>query len=168
MDVDEPVKLASYDRSWPRRARAEVARLRPLLPPAVRVEHIGSTAVAACDAKPIIDLLVGADAEGRDTAAAALVAAGYESLGEAEPGRIYLRRREPSFNVHVVELGGRLWRDNLHLRDLLRADSSARARYVEAKRRALALEPRLLGYSREKSTVLRELLEEARSRPTRP
>jgi GrpB-like predicted nucleotidyltransferase (UPF0157 family) len=168
MDIDEPVELSPYDRSWPRLARAEVARLRQVLPVHARLEHIGSTAVPGCESKPIVDLLVGTPSEERIAVAHAVEAAGYEPLGEAEPGRIYLRRRAPSFNVHVVELGGRLWLDNLYLRELLRSDAAARARYVEAKRRALALEPNLLGYSREKSTVLLELLRVARRRPTPP
>jgi GrpB-like predicted nucleotidyltransferase (UPF0157 family) len=167
VDVDEPVELVPYDREWPRRARDEVARLRLLLPDGVRIEHIGSTAVPECEAKPIVDLLVGTRPEQRTAVARAVEAAGYELFGRAEPGRIHLRRRSPSFNVHVVELDGPLWRDNLLLLELLRTDPVARARYVEAKRAALALESRLLGYSREKAVVLGELVAEARRPATR-
>jgi GrpB-like predicted nucleotidyltransferase (UPF0157 family) len=167
VDVDEPVELAESDADWPLRAGEEIARLRALLPDDVGIEHIGSTAVAGCLAKPIVDLLVGTAPELRESVAHHVEAAGYESLGEAEPGRIYLRRRSPNFNVHVVELDGPLWRDNLLLREHLRRDPGAQARYAEAKRQALANEPRLLGYSRAKSRVLAELLAEAR-RSTRP
>ena len=169
MDVDEPVTLAPYDPEWGRHAAAEIDRLRMhLATPSIRIEHIGSTAVEGCEAKPIVDLLIGAEPSDRSAVAATVVAAGYESLGEAEPGRIYLRRRSPAFNVHVVALGGALWLENLLLRDHLRGSATARARDVAAKRRAIAAEPRLLGYSREKSRVLEELLAEARERSTRP
>ena len=168
MDVDEPVELAAYDACWPRVAAEEIARLRALLPDDVRIEHIGSTAVPGCEAKPIVDLLAGTAAERRAAVGREVEAAGYESLGEAEQGRIYLLRRAPSFNLHVVELNGPLWRDNLLLREHLRVDSEARARYTEAKRQARAREPRLLGYSREKSGALAALLDEARRRATRP
>lgn len=168
MDVDEPVELAPYDEEWGVQALDEIARLRAFLPPGAEIEHIGSTAVMGCEAKPIVDLLVGTTPSERAAVAAALESEGYESLGEAEPGRIYLRRRFPSFNVHVVELGSSMWLDNLILREHLRGSDDARERYVAAKRRALAAEPRLLGYSREKSPVLEELLAEARSPAIRP
>ena len=168
MDVAEPVELAAYRTDWPRQAEGEMARLGARLPDDTLLEHIGSTAVPGCEAKPIVDLLVGTAPEGRATVAREVELAGYESLGEAEPGRIYLRRRAPSFNVHVVELDGQLWRDNLLLRAFLRADPEARERYVETKRQALAREPCLLGYSREKSAPLGELLEEARRAAIRP
>ena len=168
MDLDEPVELASYDADWPRRAEREIERLRPSLPEDAAIVHIGSTAAPGCDAKPIVDLLVGGALDRLARVDKAVEEAGYEALGEAEPGRFYLRRRSPSFNVQVVELDGRLWRDNLLLLGLLRSDPEARARYSAAKRRALSLEPNLLGYSREKSPALIELLAEARRRATRP
>ena len=169
MEVDEPVTLAEYDPEWGRQAAAEIARLRARLhAPGVRIEHIGSTAVEGCEAKPIVDLLIGAEPSERPAVAAAVESAGYESLGEAEPGRIYLRRRSPAFNVHVVALDSALWHENLLLRDHLRRSATARARYVAAKRRAVEAEPRLLAYSRAKSAVLAELLAEARERATRP
>ena len=80
-------------------------------------------------------------------------------MGEAEPGRIYLRRRqEPQFNVHIVSLDGRLWRTNLALRDLLRKDAAARDEYSRAKKRAASTESMLLAYAREKDPALRQLL----------
>ena len=168
VDLDEPVELASYDARWPGRAEREIERLRPALPGDAAVVHIGSTAAPGCEAKPIVDLLVGSAPGLLAAVARAVEQAGYESLGEAEPGRYYLRRRSPSFNVHVVELDGRLWHDDLLLLELLRSDPEARARYGAAKRRALWLEPNLLGYSREKSRAVVELLAEARRRATRP
>lgn len=164
MIVDEPIEVVDYDPSWPAAASAELVRLAEALSAwRVEIEHIGSTAVPGCTAKPIIDILVGTEPNVREDVAAAVVAAGYETLGEAAPGRIYLRRRRGRFfNVHVVELGGELWRDNLALRDYLRTHDHERERYGEAKRRAVAAAPILLAYSREKESLLLELLERAR------
>jgi len=99
----------------------------------------------------------------------ALQAAGYESLGEAEPGRIYLRQREArtAFNVHIVEHAGHLWRDNLTLRDYLRQHPAERDRYSAAKHDAAAAAPLLLAYSRLEAPLIAELLEGARA-ATRP
>ena len=165
MIADEPIEVVDYDDSWPMAATAELVRLAAVLSAwDVEVEHIGSTAVPGCAAKPIIDLLVGTRPSDRLAVAAAVERAGYETLGEAAPGRIYLRRRKGRcFNVHVVDLGGRLWRDNLALREYLRANDDERDRYGDAKRRAAAATPTLLAYSRAKQPALVDLLARARA-----
>lgn len=170
MEVDEPIEVVPYSQAWAPAARAEIERLRSALSAwPVEIEHIGSTAVPGCAAKPIVDLLVGARAEDRKALEAALQREGYESLGEAEPGRIYLRRRsgQSAFNVHVVERDGSLWDDNIRLRDYLREHAEERDRYVGAKQAAAVAAPRLLAYSRLKSAVIADLLERARG-ATRP
>ena len=90
--------------------------------------------------------------------AEAIAQAGYESMGEAEPGRIYLRRRSPDFNVHVIDIAGHSWRSNLALRDYLRDDAVARDDYSNAKKQAAAVEPMLLAYSRAKGIALARLV----------
>ena len=165
MDVDEPIEIVAFDPAWTEAAHAELRRLADVLSAwHVDLEHIGSTAVPGCAAKPIVDLLAGTRREERAPVAAAIEQAGYEHLGRAAPGRIYLRRRgEGNFNVHVVELESELWRDNIVLRDYLRADSAARDEYARAKRHAARANPMLLAYSRAKSPALTDLLHRARA-----
>jgi GrpB-like predicted nucleotidyltransferase (UPF0157 family) len=125
------------------------------------VEHIGSTAVEGLEGKPIIDLLVGVrtldpDARFLD----------YEPCGEAGvPGRLYFRRRGlRPFNAHVVLHGGELWRDNVLLRDFLRAHPEEAQRYAQRKRDAIAAgATTLLRYSDEKGPLVAELVERARA-----
>jgi GrpB-like predicted nucleotidyltransferase (UPF0157 family) len=159
MDVDEPVVVVDYDPDWVIAAEREITRLRRVLSDwPVQIEHIGSTAVPGCAAKPIVDIQVGARPSEEPMVAEAIVGSGYESMGEAEPGRIYLRsRRGHHFNVQVVDVDGRLWRNNLALRDFLRSDATACDEYSHAKKRAAAAEPMLLAYSREKDPVLAQL-----------
>jgi GrpB-like predicted nucleotidyltransferase (UPF0157 family) len=127
------------------------------------VEHIGSTAVLGLAAKPIIDVLIGVRRGRQKAVSEALSAHGWTPLGEAGvPGREYLRRRAgPHANVHIVEHGSALWRDNLALRDYLRRDSDARQRYATAKRQAAQEAPTLLAYSERKAAVVEKLLREA-------
>jgi GrpB-like predicted nucleotidyltransferase (UPF0157 family) len=169
VDVDEPIEIVPFDPTWTEAAHAEIRRLAAALSAwPVALEHIGSTAVPGCAAKPIVDLLVGTQPEGRQQVAEAVERAGYEHLGEAAPGRIYLRRRGGrSFNVHVVEHDSELWRDNLTLREYLRAEPTAREEYVVAKVAAARANPMLLAYSSAKSAALRELLARARATQTR-
>jgi len=53
------VVVVPYDPAWPHRATALIAGLRAVLGPrALRIEHIGSTAIPGMAAKDVIDLQV--------------------------------------------------------------------------------------------------------------
>jgi GrpB-like predicted nucleotidyltransferase (UPF0157 family) len=53
------VHVSAYDPRWPRRAARLVARLHTALgPDALRIDHIGSTAIPLMDAKDLLDLQV--------------------------------------------------------------------------------------------------------------
>jgi GrpB-like predicted nucleotidyltransferase (UPF0157 family) len=162
--VDEPVELVPYDTAWPRRFSGERRRIRAHVTCPVEIEHIGSTAVPGLASKPVIDILIGVDPADVDPVARQIAAAGYEDLGEAGvPGRRHLRRRAvQAYNVHIVELGGQLWRDNLAVREFLRAHPAEAARYADAKRHAIASAPTLLAYSDRKSAFVRDLVRRSR------
>jgi len=165
--LDEAVQLVPPDPAWPEVFAAERARItRTFDLPVDSIEHIGSTAVPGLTAKPVIDLMLGVPSlpPARDLLSR-LEILGYQNLGEAGvPGRVYLRLRDArDFNLHIVELGGTHWNDNLALRDLLRRDAGARERYAAAKQAALAAgESRLLAYSAAKHSAVAELLSTAR------
>jgi GrpB-like predicted nucleotidyltransferase (UPF0157 family) len=165
-DVDEPVVIAEPDEGWPDVAARLADQCRRVCSgeAVLEVEHVGSTAVRGLAAKPVVDLLAGVRPGRRRAVAAALASAGWTVLGEAGvPGREYLRRRTGQHaNVHVVEVGSRLWLDALLLRDHLRRDDQARARYEAAKRLAAREAPTLLAYSAAKSGIAETLLAEAR------
>jgi GrpB-like predicted nucleotidyltransferase (UPF0157 family) len=166
-ELDEPVELVDHDASWAQAFAAEHARLVGVLAIAPdTLEHIGSTAVPGLPAKPVIDLMLGVTRLDRTLELVSrLQILGYQNMGEAGvPGRVNLRQRgDRDFNLHIVELGGRHWVDNLALRELLRTDVQARDRYAAAKKEALAAgATRLLAYSSAKQPVLAELLARAR------
>lgn len=164
--LNEPVHVAEYDPAWPRAFAGEAPVLARVLPAGTRIEHIGSTSVPGLAAKPIVDIQAGVTGPLDEARfAAVLEPLGYESLGEAGvPGRLYFRRRgTQSFNVHVVELGGAHWQNNLALRDYLRAVPAAAARYGQHKRAVVAAGAQeLAAYSQGKASVVDELLAEAR------
>jgi GrpB-like predicted nucleotidyltransferase (UPF0157 family) len=56
---DPAVRIVDYDPGWPEEARQELARVGAALGDlAVRLDHVGSTAVPGLAAKPIVDLQV--------------------------------------------------------------------------------------------------------------
>ena len=55
----DPIRVVDYDPSWPARFQGWRKRLsRELGQAAVRIEHVGSTAVADLAAKPVVDIQV--------------------------------------------------------------------------------------------------------------
>src|SRR5690606_35914162 len=62
MSSDEPIRLSAYDHAWPRRFEEERVALAEAIGNWIvgGVHHVGSTAVPGLQAKPIIDILVGA------------------------------------------------------------------------------------------------------------
>jgi len=166
-NIDEWITVAPYDPQWPWQFADEQGPVRDALGEVVAdIAHFGSTAVPGLAAKPIVDILVGVQALPlREGQIAALARQGYEYLGDAGiPGRVAFRKRRPlAFNLAVVAWGGPLWRDNLLLRDFLRAHPDDARHYAAHKRNVLAEgASTLLAYSDRKGVVVAELLRKAR------
>jgi GrpB-like predicted nucleotidyltransferase (UPF0157 family) len=140
VSLDEPIEIVDYDPQSPARFRGERDRLRIALATAsLWYEHIGSSAVPGLAGKPIVDIMLGAppaawaaveELRGR------IAALGYEDLGDAGvPGRYAFRRRGMrAFNLALVEAEGEHWKNNLAVRDYLRAHPAEAAAYAAAKR----------------------------------
>lgn len=94
------IEIAEYDPAWPRRFETERRVIRDALgEAALRIEHIGSTAVPGLDAKAVIDIDVSVrDVEQESDYLAALVDAGY-LLRVREPGHRLVRT--PARDVHL-------------------------------------------------------------------
>jgi GrpB-like predicted nucleotidyltransferase (UPF0157 family) len=154
-ELDEVIHLSPHDPQWSTLFEAEAQRLSCSLPGGVSLEHIGSTSVPGLLAKPIIDIMVGAEAHHSiEAIRKVLVQLGYEDLGEAGvAGRIYLRRRiGAAFNIALVRRGGPLWISNLAFRNYLRRNAEARREYAQTKLEAFNTGIRsLLAYSDYKS-----------------
>jgi GrpB-like predicted nucleotidyltransferase (UPF0157 family) len=146
MVVDQPIWLVPYDPSWPERAEVERVAIEETLGPWLSgaVEHVGSTAVPGLWAKPTIDLM----APVRDLAEAREC---FEPLAELEyvsaPYRPFLHwfcKPSPAVRTHhlvLIERSHPEWRARLALRDRLRSDPDAAARYLALKRSLAARHP---------------------------
>lgn len=143
--------LVPADPTWPAQAQRIVNRLAVACgSKALRIDHIGSTAVPGLDAKDVIDIQVTVDSlEAADVLADPLADIGLPRLdritgdnphdgdtalwgkrfhASADPGRLA--------HVHLRVDGWPGQRYALIFRDWLRADASARGEYLEVKRRA--------------------------------
>lgn len=148
-------KLVAADPDWPVQAGRLAARLRLAAgEAAVRVDHIGSTAVPGLAAKNVLDLQVGvrsltdADAVADRLADVGFpLADGFDRDTPRPPGddpERWRKRLHASAdpgrwaNVHIREVDGPAWRFALLFRDWLRAEPAARADYEAMKEKVAA------------------------------
>ncbi|THV29634.1 dephospho-CoA kinase [Glycomyces paridis] len=144
----EKLQFVESDPFWPRRFEHLAARLRRVMgPSAVRIDHVGSTAVAGLPAKDVVDIQV-------TVVSLHVVDAFAEALGDAgffgrvlfdspKPGRPDTADWEKRFygyadpgniaQVHFRPIDSPGQRFALLFRDWMRADPQARADYAQLK-----------------------------------
>ncbi len=166
------ITIVPYHPHWPAEFQRLAATLRAALgATALRIDHIGSTAVPGLAAKDIIDVQVTVPMLEPETAyTPALQAAGFvlrsgvtrdhRPPGDSEPDSAWAKRLfgaapdQRLTNVHVRALGHPNQRYALLFRDYLRAHPQAVAAYAEVKRRlASAFPDQLRVYTEVKDPV---------------
>lgn len=137
--MSDPIVVVPYDPEWPRRFTELGRRLRAALgDAALRIDHIGSTAVTGLDAKPIIDIQISvASFEPLDVYRLPLERAGFVfRVDNGDLTKRYFRERpgERRTHIHVRRTGS--WPEQMSLlfRDYLRAHPADAAQYAELKR----------------------------------
>ena len=153
--VCAPRQLVPYDPTWPDQARRIIARIQTTCgPKALRVDHIGSTAVPGMDARDVIDVQVTVESlDVADELADTLADIGYPRIAgitsdvpHTGDASLWVKRIHASAdpgrpaNIHVRVDGWPNQRFALLFPDWLKADAAARQDYLAAKRRA-QLEP---------------------------
>jgi len=168
------IAIVPYQETWPAEFKTIAARLRAGLGPlALRIDHIGSTAVPGLAAKDVIDVQVTVAA--LDPASAARIAAAMASLGYQQAEGIWRDHRPPGAsgpdddwaklffrpppgqrptNTHVRALGRPNQRYPLLFRDYLRAHPATAAAYAELKRRLAAHMPDTATYAEVKDPAV--------------
>jgi len=138
----DPIQIVPYDPQWPSSFDEERIPLEAALASAksASIEHIGSTAVPGCCAKPIIDMLaVVSDIELVEPEA--LTRAGWLLVpepGDQEERRLSFCRPSEELrthHLHVVEERSSSWRDWIAFRDCLRTHPEMASQYGKLKRR---------------------------------
>ncbi|RNL84017.1 GrpB family protein [Halostreptopolyspora alba] len=164
--ADGRIQLVEYDPKWPYLFQREADRVREALGTrALRLEHVGSTAVPGMVANPCVDMvLVVPDSADESDYLPALEKVGY-TLVAREPERHerrLLSGPDVNVNVHVFSDGCDEVERMLRFRDRLRADSDDHAHYVRTKRELAALGwSRVRDYADAKSEVVAEILTRA-------
>lgn len=161
-----PVELVPHRAEWAAMAQTEAARLREAIGGDIvmHIHHIGSTSIPGICAKPTIDLMaVVTSHRVLEMRKAALVASGYEWLGEfGIPGRRFIsltegQPRKRLFNVHCFENAPAVVARHLAFRDYMRSHPDTAKAYEAEKLRARDLYPNdTLAYSQEKGAWIKQ------------
>ena len=137
---DPATRVVAHDPAWTARAGAELARIGAALGSvAVRLEHVGSTAIPGLAAKPIIDLQLSVEAVEQD----AFYRGCLERLGylfvmdpDSPEYRFFAKppQRPRSFHLHVCEAGSADETRHTAVRDYLSSHREEAESYAAVKR----------------------------------
>jgi len=153
-----PVLVTPYQSQWVSDFTQIAGRIRDVVnDAAIRIDHIGSTAVPGLAAKDVIDIQITvADLERADSLTRSLIAVGFrqgtafeydEFHGKPETDvelrKLYMREPvgERRAHIHIRELGRFNQQYALLFRDYLRASKVVREEYESLKQRAAQLFP---------------------------
>jgi GrpB-like predicted nucleotidyltransferase (UPF0157 family) len=166
-EQDEPIRVVPYDPAWPQRFEVERVDLERAIGPWVvgGIHHVGSTAVPALDAKPVIDILVGIDDLPSGRACFEPVARlGYLYAPYLPDEMHWFCKPHPArrtHHLHLVPVGSARYRDELGFRDRLRDDSLAARQYAALKHDlAVRFEHDREAYTEAKGAFVRSVLAE--------
>lgn len=163
-----PIELVKHDPDWEEWAREEIELLSELLGDNIlTITHIGSTAIPAIMAKPIIDLLVEipADAD-RKIIKERMLSRGYILMSESRERMSFNKGYTPSgyaekvFHIHFHPSGDN---DEVLFRDYLRSHPRAAREYEELKLSLLpAYRNNRDGYTEAKTDFIGKIISLAR------
>lgn len=136
--MPERIVVVPYDTEWPAIFKEIGGRLREELTEiALRIDHIGSTAVVGLDAKPVVDIQISvASFEPRDAYRVAIERAGFVHRSDnPELTKRYFRELpgERRTHIHVRRAGSFSEQFALLFRDFLRAHPEHARKYAALK-----------------------------------
>ena len=151
----DPIAVFPYDPRWPELFDTEAVRLsRVLGETAVRIEHIGSTAVRGLAAKPVIDIQISVPAlEPATPYAGPLEVLGYGNWRDVhDPEHRFCRDEPRRHHVHLVVAGSAVESGRPLFRDYLAVNPDVRRAYAELK----VASARTFGHDRDRYTSAKE------------
>lgn len=162
----DPIVVVDYDPAWPGLYEKWRNRLTSALrAAALRIEHVGSTAVPGLAAKPVIDIQVSVAILGDESSYVPQIETTGMQLRSRDQLHRYFRPasgQPREAQVHVCDLGSTWEYDHLLFRDYLRTHPAARDAYAEAKRTAARIwRDDRWAYPEAKTGIILDILEAA-------
>lgn len=119
------VKIEEYNPEWKDEFQKEKSLLKKQLQDYdVDIQHVGSTSIVGCCAKPIIDIAIGVESlEYGEQLITVLCNIGYIYDGDGKiPGRHFFKKKDgesTTHYIHVEPINGKLWSNHILFRDYL-------------------------------------------------
>ncbi|WP_210185127.1 GrpB family protein [Sinorhizobium sp. NFACC03] len=135
----QPIEICAWCPEWPTQFAVKAKFIRSVLDAhAMRIDHIGSTAIRGLAAKPIIDIQISvADLQSVEVLRERMTAIGYVwRSSNADLTKRYFREAPGNERTHVHVRGRGSWSEqwSLLFRDYMRAHAHEHAPYGELKR----------------------------------
>ena len=134
------VQLQPHDKQWKNVATQTIEKLKSVLgKDAIDIQHIGSTAIPAIKAKPIIDIVVGVtDFDKVMLHNEQLRQVGIFYRGsDVERQLLYvmgdMENDTRTHHIHIVKWNGTEWKNYIHFRDYLNANENMALQYEKLK-----------------------------------
>lgn len=133
------LRVLPHDPAWKDEFLAEKARIAGAVNDlSVRIEHVGSTAIPAVHAKPILDIAVLCGSGGLEDVTEAITGLGYEYRGQydAKPSHYYAvldRDGVRLCQMHIFTEANADWNSKLMFRDVPRRDLELAREYSDYK-----------------------------------
>ncbi|SMF86989.1 GrpB domain, predicted nucleotidyltransferase, UPF0157 family [Paenibacillus uliginis N3/975] len=165
----EQVIVSEYNPEWKKQYEDERVKISEALQDILMtIEHIGSTSVPGLGAKPIIDMMVGVmdlDQVGQEQIDR-LMKIGYEYVHKPDfPERKFFRKgkwRAGTHHLHIYEMSGAQWRNNMLFRNYLRNHADTLAQYYQLKKELEARHKHdRVQYTAGKETFIQEVINKA-------
>ena len=141
MLINDPITLVPYNSRWADEFESESSRIR-VAPggTAVRVDHVGSTAVPGLAAKPVIDIQVSVrKLHPLELHLGSLIGLGYTHVPHLDDETYPFLHRPSTWphthHIHLCESGGNEERRHLAFRDYLRDHRKMAMEYAVEKQR---------------------------------
>jgi len=134
------VEIIDYQKDWSYEYNIEKEILLGLIGEYILdIQHIGSTSILNCSAKPIIDIAIAIKRLNEvDDIIRKLVTNSYEYHGDAGiPGRHFFtkgKREQRTHYIHIEEINGKLWNNHILFRNYLNQNKEYISEYIELKK----------------------------------
>ncbi len=162
------IYIAEYDPLWIENFNTETEQLKPIFGDLlIEIHHIGSTSIPNMPAKPVIDIMpIVTEISAVDTLNSALIALGYEPMGEnGIIGRRYFRKGghlNRSHHIHAYEPNNPEVAKHLDFRDYLKTHPESAKAYADLKRKVAQANPNdIYGYMDGKHDFIQETIVKA-------
>jgi GrpB-like predicted nucleotidyltransferase (UPF0157 family) len=172
------VKVEKYNPEWQKEFSKEKKNLKKVFGSiALSIEHVGSTSIRGLSAKPIIDIAIGVNSL-KDIVKIKkkiLKFSHYSIKENNADGEILMRRGvpikqgedKPSFVthfIHIMEIGGRKYKETLVYRDYLRENKKALKEYNNLKQKlAIKYKNERKSYTKAKDKFIKNILTKCNS-----